>query len=329
MTTTEMIIEKIKDKWHVKVICLVIAFFIYIFHQVSIVDSKVFSIPLKVNENGAVMCINELPPSVSVKIKTTTSNISKILNSDIKATVDLDNIYEAGTYKLPVNISVSNKLMEYSILEITMKPEVVEVKVDKKAVKYVPLVPNVVGEVAHGYKIAKIELDPSFLEVRGPEIALENLETIQTTSINVSNAKNSFSTEVDFFQLDKRYTINNKGKIKATVSIEALPYETSFNDIKVVSQNLQDNLQLDTKLGTVNLVLTGQMPVLEKYKLKDNFVYVDFSSIKEPGTYELPILTRKISDIQVSDISRKTVSVALSEVLVEEEVVTESLVESD
>ena len=167
------------------------------------------------------------------------------------------------------------------------------------------------------------------MEVRGPEIALENLETIQTTSINVSNAKNSFSTEVDFFQLDKRYTINNKGKIKATVSIEALPYETSFNDIKVVSQNLQDNLQLDTKLGTVNLVLAGKMPVLEKYKLKDNFVYVDFSSIKEPGTYELPILTRKISDIQVSDISRKTVSVALSQVLVEEEVVTESLVESD
>lgn len=329
MTTTEMIIEKIKDKFQVKIFCLVIAFLIYIFHQVSIVDSKVFSVPLKVNENGAVMCINELQPSVSVKIKTSTSNISKILSSDIKASIDLDNIYEAGIYKLPVNISVSNKLMEYSILEITMKPEVIEVNVDKKAVKYVPLEPIVVGEVAYGYQINEIDLAPSFLEVRGPETVLQNLNSIQTTSINVSNAKNSFSTDVEFLQLDKRYTIINKEKIKATVSIEALPYESSFSDINIVSQNLQDNLNLDTKLGIVNLVLAGKMPVLEKLKLSDNFVYVDFAGITEPGTYELPILTRKLQDVQLSNISRKTITVVLSSVEIEDEHINDVMMENN
>lgn len=309
--TAQQIFKKIKDRWEIKVICLVIAFFIYIFHQVSMVESKTFSIPLKLNEDGAVMNVGEVPSTVNIKVKTNAENISKILNSDIKAYLDLNQINNSGNYRLPVNITLSNKLVEFDPLEISIRPEFIHVKVEKKAAKFVPLEPTLVGEVARGYQISNIELDPSFVEIRGPESVLSSVEYLQTSSVNVSNAKNSFSAETDYLQIDKRFTVVYKGKIKVTVTIEPIPYEREFSNVKILSQSLDNHLKLAKDIGFVNLILTGSMPVLENFKLADNYVFVNLAGIHEPGTYELPIQTKKLNGIQLKEISLNKVNVEL------------------
>mgnify|MGYP006366726287 CR=1 FL=1 len=161
--TIKQLIDKLRENFHIKAICLVIAIFIYIFHQVSIVESKTLVIPLTVVDNAAVMNVGEIPSAITVKVRTGENNISHILNSDIKAIVNLDNIEFPGNYDIPVSINISNKLKEMDPLEISIKPEVVNVTVDQKAVKYVSVQPTIVGEVARGYEISKIEVEPAFV----------------------------------------------------------------------------------------------------------------------------------------------------------------------
>lgn len=155
---TKRLVDKILDKWPAKVICLIIAIFLYFFHQASTIDSKTFVVPLEIIENGIVMHVGSSANSVAVNVRADEEAIKSILQSDITASVNLDMITEKGSYTLPVKITLADSLLTYDPLEVKLKDDTVTIDVDRKAIKYVPIVPSVVGEVAHGYEIDTITM---------------------------------------------------------------------------------------------------------------------------------------------------------------------------
>lgn len=283
------LIERLLDKWPAKIICLIISIFLYIFHQTSVIDKRNIAVPLKIVENGLVMHVGKVPSSISVVVRGNNSDIKSVVPSDFEATVTLDDITEKGDYIVPVKISLSEKLMEFDPFEVKLKKQQVEISVDLKEIKYVELVPSVVGEVAHGYTISSIEMTPSFVEISGAKSLLDKVSYINTTKINVSNAKNTFSSECNFIQVSKNIKIEDEDSAKATVIISALEYEKKFenNNVKIV--NLDDEFEIVSNIPKVNIILKGPMPELETYEPDNGFVQIDCSSVKNEGTYSLPV----------------------------------------
>ncbi len=113
---TNRLLDKILDKWPAKVVCLVIAIFLYFFHQASLIDSKTMVVPLKIQENGMVMHMGSTPASVSVVVRTGEEIMKTIQPTDITASVSLDAITQKGTYTLPVKLTLAESLMEYDPL---------------------------------------------------------------------------------------------------------------------------------------------------------------------------------------------------------------------
>ena len=283
------LIERLLDKWPAKIICLIISIFLYIFHQTSVIDKRNIAVPLKIVENGLVMHVGKVPSSISVVVRGNNSDIKSVVPSDFEATVTLDDITEKGDYIVPVKISLSEKLMEFDPFEVKLKKQQVEISVDLKEIKYVELVPSVVGEVAHGYTISSIEMTPSFVEISGAKSLLDKVSYINTTKINVSNAKNTFSSECNFIQVSKNIKIEDADSAKATVIISALEYEKKFenNNVKIV--NLDDEFEIVSNIPKVNIILKGPMPELETYEPDNGFVQIDCSSVKNEGIYSLPV----------------------------------------
>ena len=283
------LIERMLDKWPAKIICLIISIFLYIFHQTSIIDKRNIVVPLKIVENGLVMHVGKVPSTVSVVVRGNDSDVKSVVPSDFEATVNLDEITEKGDYLIPVKISLSEKLMEFDPFEVKLKNQQVEVSVDLKDIKYVELVPSVVGEVAHGYTISSIEMNPSFIEISGAKSILDKISHIDTTKINVSNAKNTFSTDCEFLQVSKNFTIEDINPAKATVIITPLEYEKQFENNSVQILNLDDNFEIVSNLPKINVTLKGTMPDLEPYEPGKNFVQLDCSLIKSEGIYSIPV----------------------------------------
>ena len=75
---TKHLLDKILDKWPSKVICLVIAIFLYFFHQASLIDSKTFVVPLQIIEDGMVMHVGSVPGSVSVVVRASDETIKSV-----------------------------------------------------------------------------------------------------------------------------------------------------------------------------------------------------------------------------------------------------------
>ena len=283
------LIERMLDKWPAKIICLIVSIFLYIFHQTSVIDKRNIVVPLKIVENGLVMHVGKVPSTVSVVVRGNDSDIKSVVPSDFEATVNLDDITEKGDYIIPVKISLSEKLMEFDPFEVKLKNHQVEISVDLKDIKYVELVPSIVGEVAHGYTISSIEMTPSFIEISGAKSVLDKISHIDTTKINVSNAKNTFSTECDFLQVSKNFKIEDENPAKATVIISALGYEKQFENNPVKIVNLGDDFEIVSNIPKINITLKGTMPDLEPYEPGENFVQLDCSSIKDEGIYSIPV----------------------------------------
>lgn len=281
------LIERLLDKWPAKVICMIISIFLYIFHQTSIIDKRNIAVPLKISENGLVMHVESVPSAVTVAVRGNDSDIKTISSSDFEATVNLDNITEKGVYKIPVKIELSKKLMEFDTLEVKLKDSQIEIAVDLKEKKYAELVPSVTGEVAHGFTISSIELTPSYVEISGAKTVLDKITQINTSKINVSNAKNTFKSEIEYLQVGNNFKIEDKPPYTATVIISALNYEKNFANLPVKIINLSDELEIISTIPKVNISLAGTMPDLESYKPADNFIEIDCASVEEEGVYSL------------------------------------------
>lgn len=319
---TKRLRDKILDKWPAKVICLVIAIFLYIFHQASLIDSKTIVVPLQISENGIVMHVGSTPGSVSLVVRADEEVIKNLQTTDIIASIDLDTITKKGTYELPVRITLSENLLAYDPFEVRLKDDSVTIDVDCKAIKYVPLVPSIVGEVAHGYEIDSISMSPSTVEVAGPESVVEATEQIYTTRLNVSNAETNFSAETSYQSINKLLTVLDEGPFKAEVTVKPVVMERLFENVEVELLNLDPRFTVKGELPLVSIKLSGTMPVLENYILTKHAVQINMREVTEPGEYTLPlryVLPANLQLIEKSDeeltltIIRKTEEEAASE----------------
>ena len=315
---TKRLLDKILDKWPAKVICLIIAIFLYFFHQASLIDSKTLVIPLEIIENGMVMQVGNAPKSVSVVVRAGEETIKSVLPTDLSASVCLDNLTQKGTYKLPVKINLAESLMEYDPFEVTIKDDMVTIDVDRKAIKYVPLVPSVIGDVAHGYEIDTITMSPSTIEITGPESIVNATEQIYTTRVNVSNAETNFSTETSYQQLNKLLTVIDEGPFKAEVSVKPKIMEREFDSIKVEVLYLDSSFELTEELPLVSIKLSGAMPILENYILSKHAVQLNLYDIKEEGTYEIPLKYIIPANLQLIEKSDEELTVTVVRKALEE-----------
>ena len=301
---TKRLRDKILDKWPAKVICLVIAIFLYIFHQASLIDSKTIVVPLQISENGIVMHVGSTPGSVSLVVRADEEVIKNLQTTDIIASIDLDTITKKGTYELPVRITLSENLLAYDPFEVRLKDDSVSIDVDRKAIKYVPLVPSIVGEVAHGYEIDSISMSPSTVEVAGPESVVEATEQIYTTRLNVSNAETNFSAETSYQSINKLLTVLDEGPFKAEVTVKPVVMERLFENVEVELLNLDPRFTVKGELPLVSIKLSGTMPVLENYILTKHAVQINMREVTEPGEYTLPlryVLPANLQLIEKSD----------------------------
>jgi YbbR domain-containing protein len=306
--------EQILHNWPIKIICLVVAIFLYIFHQTSLVDHKNFVVPLNIVENGQVMHVQKLTDSITLSVKALPEDMSNIHVSDFSAILDLSYLTESGEYEIPIQVNTNDSLKQFETLEIKIKPSAtLMVKVEKKITKYIPLEVSVSGEPAYGYKLEEVSVEPSSVAVVGPQSIVSKIDKLYTEKVVISNAEVSFSTETKYFPMNKIIYVPEKGPYKVTVAITQMKSNKLFNDLSVNVINLSENLQIDSSIPTISLTANGNVLFLEDYSPSKNVLQLDLSSVTESGEYELPISVNLPSGLTLENLSLDKVNIKVSE----------------
>lgn len=307
---TKRLLERVTKNWPVKAICFVLAILIYFFHQMDMLKTNVYTIPLEIRANGSVIPVsgNENLRYVRVFVRANKDSISSISENTFKAFVDVSSEKE-GIVQCPVYIDVSEKGLLIDPLELSARPEKVEFKLEKKLSKAVPVRPSIAGKPAYGYKSSSVVVEPAHVTVVGPESMISEMQSLSTQAISLEGVRNSFEKDVSILNTNYFVSILEGQKVNVNVSIVPEGMVKEMEKIPVSMENLPLGFRLASDTPVISLTLEGRVLDIEKVTAKQIRAFCDCSNVEESGEYEFPLQLDVPSSLKITSQSTDKIMV--------------------
>ena len=301
-------VDKLMDNWPVKVVCFVMALFFYVFYRVSILDRKSFAVPLTVLAENGMVVASSCPSDVKVTVRSTPEAVSTLRETDFTAFLNLNFIAKPGEYTLPIELQLSDRALLAEPLEIKTSPSELKIVVEEKTSAFVRVKPLTSGEVARGYEIKAIQVEPELVEVIGPASLVGGLSRVQSRLLNVGNAKASFAQQVAVESPGSYFKIADGTKVTMTVVVSPIITSRTFEKVGVTISKLSENLVTDDYVSPFAVTLSGPLLRIESLKAESITITANCSKILEPGTFEVPLVVSYPSDCTIGEGLPKTLS---------------------
>ncbi len=283
-----VLLSRARKNWPAKVLSLVAAVVLVLFHNYSRLESRELSVPLRLELPSGYVPASPFADRVQLTLRGEAEEISSIGEEDLDVFVDLTSRDSEGVFRAPVQVQKLGAAVGMDPLEIVIDPLHVSVRLGEQITREVDIVPNLAGYPPPGYELGSYVINPTTVSVTGPRGRLATLESIQTEEIRVSGRTEDFGVQVRLSPPSSLVSIPGGGIVEFRASIEESVVLTTFDRVELVVLNLTPELQveLEPELGTIRLQGEGQE--LEGLSPADMQLILDASDIDAPGTYELP-----------------------------------------
>lgn len=180
-------------------------------------------------------------------------------------------------------------------IENDLGEEGITVSVEVLKLKSVPIVLDVTGTPAEGYKYTGGTSTPENLQVCGKSADLEGFDEIEISGpvLDVSGASDTIEKNIDISEYlpeGVRLAEQDSGTVKVTLKVEQ--EGTRSIDFLVSSlriNNLSEKLQVNYETGAEIVIrVSGDEARLNTLDIT-NAVYVDLGGYTTPGTYDIPV----------------------------------------
>jgi YbbR domain-containing protein len=172
---------------------------------------------------------------------------------------------------------------------------------------------NTVGRVASGYRLTDISVFPPVVTVfaTDPELVNTLPGVVETLPLELQSAKEDISTRVAL-NLPAGISIVGDQTVLVQVGVSPIESSVTLSGEKVEIVNLGEGLSAQVSPATVDVIVSGPLPLLDTLTRQDVRVTVDLSGL-EPGTYQLTAAVQVLlSDVVVESILPNTMEVVIS-----------------
>ena len=181
-------------------------------------------------KNGLVIS-NISANTVSLRIKTTRREISKLSSSNIEAIVDVSKFSSEGMYNQSVSIVFPSGSNQNSIDIVTVLPGSVSFNINKTTTKTVELKGEFVGTVAEGFAAQPIKFNPQTVTISGPKNEISKV-SYAWVEISRDNADKTIESTTTYALMDEK---GNEIKIdNITLSDETVAVTVPITSTKEV-----------------------------------------------------------------------------------------------
>ncbi len=308
------VLERILHNWPVKIISVAAAVLLFFFYRVSSLEEIFFNVPLTVRFHENYTSAGSYPETVRVIIRGRDEDIKLILEDEIDAFVDYSEFEDEGLFIQSVQIKKSGFATQVKPLEMRVEPRELELLLELLMVKSLTVVPTVIGYPEKGYELIQDFITPSSVEVYGSRSKIENLKEIHTEEIDISSKIADFSTRVRLKKTDSSINISGGDIVEFSASIKEISVVRTLSGVDIITLDLDNGLQIGGFEGLYTMEIQGKMLELEKYIPDDFRLTVDCSTLKKPGSYNLPVIPDIPAGILVLNYEPKEIKVKITQV---------------
>jgi hypothetical protein len=284
------LIAKAAENWPAKVLSIALAMVLFIFHRMSTLTERFFSVPLIIESQTNIVPASSYPRTIRVTLRGDANVIYSIQEDDVQAYVDLGKYGSPGNYQAVVQIRKKGTALEVSPLDIRIEPSDIPLTLDYKISKFVPLTVNLQGEVEPGYVLNSYALNPAQVIIDGPSRLISYVSELSTDVIDLTGRSEDFTYAVNILNRDPLMVIRGNGITEFSGNVSRVVSVRNIQHIPVSIIGLADQFsgELETRTVTLHLESRNQDD-LDSFILPENFLVVDCSAINDPGIYMLQV----------------------------------------
>lgn len=231
----------------------------------------------------------------------------------IQADLSIAGVRQDIQSALPLHVLDSNGQV---INELVINPNTVQVSLpitQQGGYRDIAVKVAVRGQVAGGYRLTNISVFPPVLTVysENPAIVNDLPGFVETEPLNLNGESQNIDTRLKL-TLPTGVTVVGEQTVHVQVGIAAIEGSLSLSGIPVEVIGLAPGLEAQISPGTVDVILTGPLPVLDKLTPGDVRFVVDLTGL-ESGTHQAtPQPQILITDIRVQSLNPGTIEVVIS-----------------
>lgn len=240
------------------------------------------------------------------------SIINKVVK--VRASVMLSGAREAIDQVYPLEVLDERNL---PLSGVTITPENVHVTIPiSQQGGYRDMAVKVVvrGQVASGYRLTGISVFPPIVTVFSSDPQLVNSlpGIVETAALDLNGASDDLSTRLTL-NLPAGISVVGEQAVMTQVSIAPIQSSLTLSDKKVEIIGLPAGLLAQVAPETVDVILSGPLPLLDTLSSQDVRVVLDLTGLSA-GTHQLnPRVEILIADISVESMLPATVEVTLTQ----------------
>lgn len=240
-----------------------------------------------------------------------TSLVKQAMRAQV--TVSLDGVREAIDEPAAVQIIDAKGDVMHGL---TVNPETVQAKVpisQQGGFRDVAVKVVVQGQIAAGYRLENISVFPPVVTVLGANATQVNSlpGVVETQPLNLQDAKQDISTRLAL-NLPKNITLVGAQTVQVQVSISPIQTSLTLQNQPININGLGAGLSAQVFPQTVDVIVSGPLPVLDKLASQDVKVTVNLTDLT-PGTYQLkPEVEPLNGNVLVESMLPGTVEVVIS-----------------
>jgi len=154
--------------------------------------------------------------TVQVRLRGSSNVIRDVSAKDVSTTIDLSKM-RPGEKIVP--LSPQNVQAPFGAGVIRVNPSSVRFNLERTLTKTVPVVPTILGQPPDGFEIGSVAVNPSKVEVEGPESRVSTLASIATVPIRLDRRQTHIEQAAELDVPDPQIRLRRPAPVAVRVEL--------------------------------------------------------------------------------------------------------------
>ena len=222
----------------------------------------------------------ETAREVALQLRGSSNLLNEISQADIKAVVSL-----AGETPGEKNFLLSSQTIQtpFGIEVLRVDPPRVQFNLERTLSRQLPVRVTVEGDPAEGHRVVGMVVDPSTIQVIGPESSIQPLESLPTTSIRVDGLVSDVRSQAVLSVMDPLIRFQSLSPYEVTIQIREDEVENTYT-VPLDPSLKPEFLSVHPK--EINVTIRGPKSLMSNYDPGSIYFTIDTENLS-PGSQEV------------------------------------------
>jgi len=299
MDARKILIRAIEN-WPAKVLSIGLALMLFVFHRMSTLEERFFSVPLYIERSGPLVPSSPYPRMIRVNLRGEPGVVFSVMESDIEVYVNMDRLEQPGVYTVPIQWRTRGIAHGMEPLQITVDPMEITLSLDHRIIRAVPVTASLRGQIEAGHAMTYYSLTPAEVVIEGPAGLIAGISEVFTEAIDLGGRRNDFSVTAAVLNPDPLMIIRGSGASEFRGNVTQIIPVRNIANVPIAITGLTDDFDGALETGAASLRLEGEsQAALDGFAPPPGFLRVDGSGINQPGTYILRVLAGNAENVTI------------------------------